>query len=194
MMPSSSLSASLNEDNMPTALTAGVLMSSALLLGLPAAPVFAETTVAQPLTIISASKSTTATFVKPPALKTASTTVKPTLKTSTTAAKSAAVVTKTKAATTSAPKSGIESAKEKLSAAVATKTQAQSELRAAKSAADQARAAYTLAQKNAKQAKQSYINANDRLASMRSASGVSKTAIAEQQKKVGTCWNVDDDC
>jgi hypothetical protein len=171
------------EERMPMSVATGILMSSALLLGIPSA--FAETAVVKPPAIISASKASSSTSVDLPALKatlkTKSLPEKPPVVKSTTATAAKSIKT--------VPKTGVEIAKQKLSAAVSQRTQAQSELRSAQAAADQARAAYTLAQKNAKQAKQSFINANDRLASMKSAKGVTKTELQVQQKKVGTFFH-----
>jgi hypothetical protein len=84
--------------------------------------------------------------------------------------------------------SPVETAKLAVSRAVQVRTQVTSELRAAHRTADQVTTLYSTAQQQAQQTKQSYINANDRLASMKGVTGISSKNVKEQQNKVGTCF------
>jgi hypothetical protein len=96
--------------------------------------------------------------------------------------------TTTMTTTTRTPSlSPVETAKLAVSRAVQVRTQVTSELRAAHRTADQVTTLYSTAQQQAQQTKQSYINANDRLASMKGVTGISSKNVKEQQNKVGTC-------
>lgn len=95
------------------------------------------------------------------------------------------------------PKKDLDKAKMTLASVTEQRTNAVSELRAAKASADKVIASYNLAKKAAEQSKTSYINANDRLVSMKNVKekdSISAKSIADQQNKVGTFtmyrWNI----